>query len=95
MAKKVNALFEGELRKNNVKGGAWVAEFSVVRDDQERPVVTGYSAWANPLAGKRWLKEMVLEHTNKKTIKMAPNSERDAKDKPIFLSGSVAFKVEA
>ena len=95
MAKKVNCLFNAELRKNNVKGGAWVAEFYVTREDQERPVAANYSAWANPSAAKKWIKEMVLEHTNKKSIKMVANTERDAKDKPIFFNGNVAFKVEA
>lgn len=95
MAKKINCVFDAELRKNNVKGGAWVAEYSVTRDDQDRPVAAGYAAWANPSAAKKWLKDMVLEHTNKKSIKMVANSERDAKDKPIFFNGTVAFKVEA
>jgi hypothetical protein len=38
---------------------------------------------------------MVLAHTNKKSIKMVANTERDAKDKPIFFEGKVAFKVDA
>lgn len=95
MAKKVNCLFDAELRKNNVKGGAWIAEFSVTRDEQERAIAAAYSAWANPSAAKKWLKERVLEHTNKKSIKMVANSERDAKDKPVFFDGKVVFKVDA
>jgi hypothetical protein len=95
MAKKVNCVFDAELRKNDVKGGGWIAEFHVTRDDQDRPVAANYSAWANPSAGKKWLKEMVLAHTNKKSIKMVANNERDAKDKPIFFEGKAVFKVEA
>jgi hypothetical protein len=95
MAKKVNCFFDGEMRKNDVKGGAWIAEFHVTRDDQERPVAANYSAWANPSAAKKWLKEMVLKHTNKKSIKMVASAERDAKDKPVFFEGKVAFKVDA
>jgi len=94
MVKKVNANFNGELRKNNVKGGAWIAEYVVTRSDEERPVAADYSAWANPSAGKKWLKEMVLTHTNKKSIKMVAGTDKDAKDKPIYFNGDVVFKVE-
>ena len=94
MAKKVDALFNGELRKNNVKGGAWIAEYVITRNDYDKPVAADYTAWANPSAGKKWLKEMVLANTPKKSIKMVANSERDAKDKPIYFNGNVVFKVE-
>jgi hypothetical protein len=95
MAKKINAFFEAELLKNQEKGGAWLAEFSVSRDDQEKPVASGRNAFSNPSAGKRWLKEQVLANTNKKSIKMLPSDDRDAKDKPVFFTGTVAFKVDA
>jgi hypothetical protein len=93
MAKKVNALFEAELVKNQEKGGAWLGEFSVVRDDQEQPSVTGRQAFSNALAGKRWIKAMVLANTTKKSIKMVATEARDIKDKPVHLSGEVAFKI--
>ena len=93
MAKKVNALFEAELIKNQEKGGAWLCEYSVVRDDMDQPVVTGRNAFSNPSAGKRWLKEMVLTHTTKKSIKMAATDARDVKDKPVHFLGAVAFKI--
>lgn len=95
MAKKINAFFEAELIKNTEKGGAWLGEFSVVHDDQEKPVIAGRQAFSNPSAGKRWLKEQVLANTTKKSIKMAATDEKDAKDKPVHFTGTVAFKVEA
>ena len=95
MAKKINAVFEAELRKNQQKGGAWLAEFSVTRDDYDKVVVSGLEAFSNASAGKRWIKEQVLANTNKKSIKMLANEDRDEKDKPVFFSGIVAFKVEA
>lgn len=93
MAKKVNALFEAELVKNQEKGGAWLGEFSVVRDDQEQPTVTGREAFSNASAGKRWIKGMVLAHTTKKSVKMVATDARDIKDKPVNFSGAVAFKI--
>lgn len=94
MAKKISAGFEAELRKNPEKGGAWLAEFSVTRADYDKAVVSGCTAWSNASAGKRWLKSMVLEHTNKKSIKMIATDEVDAKGKPVAFTGEVAFKVE-
>ena len=94
MAKKVNVVFGAEMIKNLDKGGAWLAEFDVVYDYEDKPRVSGRNAFSNPSAAKRWLKEMVLEHTNKKSIKMVAGSDKDAKDKPIAFSGVVVFKVE-
>lgn len=93
MAKKINAVFEAELIKNQEKGGAWLAEFSVKRDDLEVASAVGRQAFSNASAGKRWLKEQVLANTNKKSIKMVATDARDAKDKPVFFSGAVAFKI--
>jgi hypothetical protein len=94
MAKRVTANFNGELRKNNVRGGAWIAEYVVTRADYDKPVAADYNAFANPSAGKKWLKEMVLTHTPKKSIKMVAGTDKDAKDKPIYFNGDVPFKVE-
>ena len=93
MAKKVNAMFEAELIKNQEKGGAWLGEFSVVRDDMDQPSVTGREAFSNASAGKRWIKAMVLANTTKKSVKMIATEERDVKDKPVHFNGSVAFKI--
>jgi hypothetical protein len=95
MAKKITAQFEAELRKNQEKGGAWLGEFSVTRDDYDKVVVSGREAFSNASAGKRWLKAQVLANTNKKSIKMIANADRDAKDKPVFFYGAVVFKVDA
>ena len=94
MPKKENAVFEAELIKNTEMGGEWLAEYSVSRDDYDKVAVAGRNAFSNPSAGKRWLKEQVLAHTNKKSIKMVATDKRDAKDKPVFFTGTVAFKVE-
>ena len=93
MAKKVNAMFEAELIKNQEKGGAWLGEFSVVRDDMDQPSVTGREAFSNASAGKRWIKAMVLANTTKKSVKMIATEERDVKDKPVHFNVSVAFKI--
>lgn len=93
MAKKINAMFEAELIKNQEKGGAWLGEFSVVRDDMEQPSASGRQAFANASAGKRWIKAMVLANTTKKSVKMIASDARDAKDKPVHFNGSVAFKI--
>jgi len=53
MVKKINAMFETELTKNQEKGGAWLGEFSVVRDDAEQPSASGRQAFSNASAGKR------------------------------------------
>ena len=95
MAKKVNSVFEADLIKNTEKGGAWLAEYSVSRDDYDKVAVAGRNAFSNPSAGKRWLKEQVLAHTNKKSIKMVATEDKDEKGKPIHFTGVVAFKREA
>lgn len=94
MAKKISAGFEAELYKNKEKGGAWIAVYSVTRADYDKPVSAGYTAWSNASAGKRWLKSMVLEHTNKKSIKMIATEAVDEKGKPVEFNGAVAFKVD-
>lgn len=95
MAKKINAEFTAELCKNNVKAGAWIAEFSVTQVGLEAPTATQYTAWSNASAGKRWIKEMVLAHTPKKSIKMIADGELDEKGKPVCFKGALAFKIEA
>lgn len=95
MAEKINCLFNAEIIKNQAQGGAWLAEFQVERDDEMKPRYAGRNAFSNPSAAKRWIREMVILHTNKKSIKFTSNDERDAKGKPVFFNGNVAFKVEA
>jgi hypothetical protein len=94
MAKKVNVTFEADLIKNTQKGGAWLAEYSVIDTGMDKAHVAGINAFSNPSAGKRWLKEQVLAHTNKKSIKMIATEDKDEKGKPIHFTGVVAFKRE-
>lgn len=94
MAKKVNVSFEADLIKNTQKGGAWLAEYSVIVTGDDKPSVAGINAFSNPSAGKRWLKEQVLAHTNKKSIKMVATADKDEKDKPVHFTGVVVFKRE-
>ena len=90
MAKKINSEFTAELIKNNVKAGAWIASYAVAHNETSQ-----YTAWSNASAGKRWIKEMVLAHTPKKSIKMVAGGELDEKGKPVSFKGVLAFKVEA
>jgi len=95
MARKVNAKFNGTLIKNNVKGGAWLATYSISYEGQEMAVAKPLNAFSNASAGKRWLKEMVLANTPKKSIKMIAGTALDEKGKPLGFTGEVLFKVEA
>ena len=96
MAKKINATFTASLAKNNVKGGAWMATYVVSHEavDGYIPVKTDNAAWTTAAAGKRWLKEMVRANTPKKSIKLLPGDEKDAKGKPVWLAGTLNFKQE-
>ena len=95
MAKKVNAKFSGTLIKNNVRGGAWLATYAISYEGQDGTIATSHHAFSNASAGKRWLKEMVLANTPKKSIKMIAGTALDEKGKPLGFAGEVAFKVEA
>lgn len=96
MAKKINATFTASLAKNNVKGGAWMATYVVAHEavDGFMPVKTDHSAWTTASAGKRWLKEMVQANTPKKSVKLLPGDEKDAKDKPVWFAGNLSYKQE-
>lgn len=96
MAKKINASFSASLSKNNVKGGAWMASYTVAHEsvDGFMPVKTDHSAWTSAAAAKRWVKDMVKANTTKKSIKLLPGDEKDAKGKPVWFAGSLSFKQE-
>ena len=96
MAKKINASFTASVVKNNVKGGAWMASYVIAHEavDGFMPVKNDSSAWTSAAAAKRWVKEMVKTHTPKKSVKFLPGNETDAKGKPIWFGGSLAFKQE-
>jgi hypothetical protein len=92
MAKKVSKVFKADLKKNNVKGGAWMATVSVQDEGIDVVSVFVTSAWANASAGKRWVKEQVLALTPRKSVKMIAGSELDVKNKPLSFSGELVFK---
>lgn len=93
MAKKVNAVFEATLNKNDVKGGAWLAKIKTYDEGMDAHHHE-ISAWANASAAKRWVKERVQALTPKKSVKFIAHDELDAKGKPVYLSGSVKYKRE-
>jgi hypothetical protein len=93
MAKKVNQTFTATLTKNTEKGGAWLADFTVVTEGIPE-VRFKQSAWSNASAGKRWIKERVVENTTRKSIKMVV-ATTSPDDKPISFKGELVYKVEA
>jgi len=92
MAKKVSKIFKADLKKNDVKGGAWMATITVNDEGIDTVDVLLTSAWANASAGKRWIKEQVQAFTPRKSVKMVASDAKDAKGKPTSFSGSVNFK---
>jgi len=94
MAKKVNQTFTATLTKNTEKGGAWLADFTIVTEGVTE-VIYKESAWANASAGKRWIKERVKESTPRKSIIMIDSGKVDEKNKPISFKGELIYKVEA
>ena len=52
------------------------------------------TAWKNASAAKRWVKEQVLKHTPRKSVKMVATGALDAKGKPTAFTGSLTFKVD-
>lgn len=108
MAKKEEVQFLATLRKNEAKGGAWLAVVDVVTDDpDERPIYSAYNAFSNASAGKRWIKEQVAIATPRKNVKMIPVDTRavtaedgtrsvvpyvDAKGKFLSFFGALTFK---
>ena len=94
MAKKVNAIFDATLKKNPEKGGAWLARVTTYDEGIDEGNVIVSTAWSNASAGKRWIKEMVIKMTTRKSVKMGPGATLDAKGKPTEFAGQVIFKRE-
>lgn len=94
MAKKVSKVFKADLKKNNVKGGAWMATVCVCDENVDTADILLTSAWANASAGKRWIKEQVQALTPRKSVKMTActTTPPDAKGKPMAFEGTVNFK---
>ena len=96
MARKVNVTFYAELFKNQEKGGAWLAKVTLTDEGMEMPNQSIISAWSNPSAAKRWVKEKVQELTTRKSIKMIASTQNlDAKGKPLAFVGQIGFKRDA
>ena len=94
MAKKVNVVFDATLKKNPEKGGAWLARVTTYDEGIDEGNVIVSTAWSNASAGKRWIKEMVIKMTTKKSVKMIAGTDLDAKGKPMSFDGKVLFKRE-
>ena len=87
---KTTKTFDASITLNAAKGGGWLAKWHI--HDGEQVVITTHSAWKNASAAKRWLKEQVQANTPRKSVKMLPGSQVDAKGKPTSFSGSLTFK---
>jgi len=96
MAKKVNQTLKANLAKNTLveKGGAWLLEVDIQNEGATDYVLNHCSAWSNPSAAKRYLKEVVLANTPRKSIKMAVSAKSLA-DKPVKIIGELTYKVDA
>lgn len=96
MAKKVNQTLKANLTKNTSveKGGAWLLSVSIQTDGESEPIMDTHSAWSNPSAAKRFLKQVVLDNTPRKSIKMVVGASNDA-GKPTHLTGELSYKVDA
>jgi hypothetical protein len=93
MVKKVNKSIEASLQKNTEKSGSWLCHFAIKNELGEMEAVY-VQAWSNAGAGKRWIKSLVIEHTNKKSIKMAITMQ-DGVGKPTLIVGTLDYKVDA
>jgi len=89
MVKKIDKTLEASLTKNTSveRGGAWLL---TVTDDNGG----NHSAWSNPSAAKRYLKQYVIENTVRKAIKMEIKATDD-NGKPTHLIGQITWKVPA
>jgi hypothetical protein len=95
MAKKVNAVFKASIQLNADKGGGWLASYQAGAVDTEGNSmgVIVYSAWKNPSAAKRWIKERVVAETPRKSIKWEVKATSN--EKPSHFAGELTYKVEA
>ena len=95
MAKKSTQTFNAELRKNTIveKGGAWLLRITML--EEGTTITDGFTAWSNPSAAKRYLKQYVIDNTPRKSIKMAVTMTDPTTEKPTVLIGQLVYKVEA
>jgi len=94
MAKKVNQTLKAKLAKNLEKGGAWMLDITIKNEGSDQYVLSTYSAWSNASAAKRYLKQVVLDNTPRKSIKMSVVMT-DPSDKPARIEGELTYKVDA
>lgn len=96
--RKFERIFKATLAKNNMKGGAWKVTYVITED---RPnglggydtveIDNNVTAWSNASAGKRWIKDRVVNLTTRKSIKFEVANE-DENGKPIKLVGTLIYK---
>jgi hypothetical protein len=96
MAKKISKTFIVSLDKNTLveKGGAWLLTLMVKDDESGNYDVDTTTAWANPSAAKRYVKQQVVALTPRKSIKLTVKATDNA-DKPIRIGGELTYKVDA
>ena len=94
MAKKVNQTLTAHLNKNMLveRGGAWLLNITIQTEGESTFELNTWTAWANSSAAKRYLKQVVLDNTPRKSIKMEVTA---GSEKPISIQGKLTYKVEA
>jgi hypothetical protein len=95
MVKKVTSTFTASIVKNQTKGGAWLTTIQLTDEGIDTPYDSYQAAWANASAAKRWIKEVLLVTTTRKSVKMVAGDLLDVKEKPIRFDGTITFKREA
>lgn len=97
MNKKVTQRLTAHLAKNILteKGGAWLLTIIIRNDGETTSVLNTSTAWSNPSAAKRYLKEVVLANTPRKSIKMAVSVTDVPTGKPLKLDGELIYKADA
>jgi hypothetical protein len=99
--KKITKKFTATLTLNTEKGGAWLANVSLLtpavdagnpNSMQPAEAVSSEAAWKNASAGKRWIKEQVVAMTPRKSVKLVPSKVDAETDKPTAFVGVLEFK---
>ena len=95
MAKKIAQQMKVNLEKNTLteKGGAWLLSITIFEEGTSVSVYNADTAWTNPSAAKRWLKQVVTEQTPRKSIKLTIE-RTDANGKPVAIVGDMTYKVD-
>ena len=94
---KITRTLNAALTKNTAvpKGGAWLL---TITEGVSGAISEGegvHSAWANPSAAKRYLKDYVINNTPRKSIKMVVGATAADSEKPTHLSGELSWKADA